>query len=557
MKIFIATDNSHKEQELSHYFKDIGLKTYHIAYSNIADLEKEKDNWLCVSEQTNLLAKHTGEKSTCDQFEEVIHTSSVILYSQQDGVYHQQEFKASVEGFIFPKLKTNRTDVYNWDDVFVSCRTMKSYQEMKDNNIKNSARDLAFSKMIEALPALFSFDEKINLNFNPVEINEVISFEPFIYQLFQDNKYYQIAYKNPVIESIVNHVLNEGLFIRRANDRKQKNYWLPGLNAGIPLTPKKDELHEMTFMFHDIMHFIFPDVLVTSNTPIAKHIYIISRMMSEAFTLVLADMLFVSLLKDGHVEYDYNKRKIYPLFEQIKFDITKENMPSIKQLLWANVCFALMGDEQPLKDLVKNDTLIENYKGKYQRFFQEDYRWTLQNFENISKKIAQNKKLLNTLNNTCGNIVPSTDNYCEMFSMDSSIKDQIKCVFDEMFEKLKKIINKNTHFDRKMAFSNAVKRYFAGQLNIFFKFETLYNDLFMQQILNYMKKDWITPEDLKEMQHLYNVYIDKLTQDNFISEYVGAGYKNICPMFEPFYVFYESKENETFSETFNNLFKRD
>lgn len=556
MKIFISTSNQHKEKELSKYFKDIGLATTHIKPEELGGLQELETDYLCIREQTTLFEKHTKKTANYEEFCEVVHFSNVTANIQKDGVKTQFDFPAEVNGFIFPHLKTTRDDVYNWDDIFVSSRTMKTYQEMKDNGVKNSARDLAFSKLIDELPFIFEFEKKVNLNFNPTEINDVVSFEPFIYHLFQENEYYKIAYKNPLFKNIVNNVLNEGLFIRRASNRKQKNYWLPGLNAGIPLTPKKDELHEMTFMFHDIMHFIFTDVFVVDDSKLAKHKYIISRMMSEAFTLVLADMLFVSLIKKENIEYDYNKRRIYPLFEQLDFSIDKSNISKIKDLLWANVCFALMGRETELLTLVGDQSLIDHYKEKYQRFFQEDYRWTNHNYENVVKKASSNRKLIK-ITDFCQDAIPNTDTFCNDLDLTTSLEDQIKVVFTEMFGKLETVINTEITYDESLAFTNAVKRYYVGQMSVFFKFETLYNDLFITQMMAYLKKDRLTQDDLKSLNEIYSVYINKLENDHYISKYTAKDFKNICPIFDPFYVFYEKKENETFDETLNAIFKED
>jgi inosine/xanthosine triphosphate pyrophosphatase family protein len=557
MKIFISTSSHYKEKELSKYFKDIGLTTTHIKPEELELLQSIDTDYLCVREQTTLIDKSSKKQADYKKFGEVIHSSNVTANIKKDGIEKQYDFSASVEGFIFPHLKTDRSDVYNWDDVFVSTRTMKTYQAMKDKGIKNSARDIAFSKLIDELPFIFEFEKKVNLKFNPTETNEVISFKPFIYDLFQENRYYQIAYKNPLFKNIINNVLNEGLFIRRASNRKQKNYWLPGLNAGIPLTPKKDELHEMTFMFHDIMHFIFTDVMVLDNDKISKHKYLISRMMSEAFTLVLADMLFVSLLKDENIEYDYNKRRIYPLFDKMKFSIDKDNISKIKDLLWANVCFALLGREDELFALVNDQELINSYKEKYQRFFQEDYRWTHHNYENVVKKSNNNTALISLVTEFCKDSIPTTHNFCSYFDVNAGLEDQIKSIFDCMFGKLKLVIETEIDYNPTMAFTHAVKRYFVGQMSVFFKFETLYNDLFITQLMNYLKKETLSEDDLIDLNTIYSVYIDKLKEDNYISQYTAKDLKNICPIFDPFYVFYEKKENETFAETLNDIFKED
>jgi adenylate kinase len=554
MKIFILTKSPYKEKELSKYFRNIGLHTEHVTKLNRAELKKNKVNYLCVSEQTQLLNKNK-QKPTLEDFEEVIHNSEVILEIYKDGKKTIKKFYGYVEGYIFPNLKSNRQDIYNWDDIFVASSTMKSYQEMKDNGLKNSARDLAFVQLIDYLPEVFKFDKKINLNFNPMEHEEVISFKPFIKDLFDNNQYYSIAYKNPLFHNIINHVLNDGLFIRRATNRKQKNYWLPGLNAGIPLTPKKDALHELTFMFHDIMHFIFSDLIVTDQSEESRHKYIISRMMSEAFTLVLADMLFISLLKKNGIAYDYEKRKIYPIFTQNEFDINFENIDKIKELLWANTAFALLGDEEPFKAMIKDEQVLINYKGKYQRFFQEDYRWTAHNYQNIKQYSHRDEKWLKHIQNTCGFIVLDAKESFFNFTINKSLEEQVKIIFDEFFNKLSNIMQTPSAYNSELAFSNAVKKYMAGQLNVFFKFDALYSSIFLEQISIILKKEIISEKDFKSIKILYDAYIDKLVKDSFTTSYEGENYKNIYPIFEPFYVFYEKTVEESFEETLKKIFE--
>lgn len=555
MKIIIATVNCYKKQELSKYFHNIGLQTHNINKydDSLKDVFPEH---ICVREQTSLISKETGEVSSLLKFEEVIHKSVVSLDICKNNETTHIKFHAEVEGFIFPTLKTNRSDIYDWDDIFVSASTMKTYQEMKDNGIKNSARDLAFAQIIDYLPEIFKFDEKINLKFNPVAHNETISFEPIIKNLFDNNKYYQVAYKNTFFKKILNNVMQDGLFVRRAGNRKQKNYWLPGLNAGIPLTPKKDELHELTFMFHDIMHFIFPDLIVLENNTESKNKYIISRMMSEAFTLVLADMLFISLLKKDNVEYDYAKRKIYPLFESLNFDISEDNLPLIKELLWANVCFAVLGQDAPLKLLVNNDIAFEAYKSKYQKFFQEDYIWTNNNFQSIAKQQVYNQRwhMLLLQNNIA---IPNTETFCPNFNINQTLEEQAKEIFDCMFSKIENMMIDKEEYDPNIAFTNAIKKYMAGQIYIFFKFETLYNKLFLNEILKIMNKAMISKEDLNNILSLYHAYINKLGKDNFISPYEVENFKNIYPIFEPFYVFYDKEKAQNFQNVLDTIFKKD
>ena len=76
------------------------------------------------------------------------------------------------------------------------------------------------------------------------------------------------------------------------------NYWCPGMNAGIPFVRKRDPVHEITFTAHDFGHFLIPDLVFTGELSAnVRKTYILYRMMSEATTLVFADMLFVETLR--------------------------------------------------------------------------------------------------------------------------------------------------------------------------------------------------------------------------------------------------------------------
>jgi hypothetical protein len=636
--VIVLTRNIHKAGELIQYFKHIGLHPIHLNYldfdfalsnplqfmideyrilsehhqdetvkaviEKIQHIIEHNEDYILVQEQTSLISVATGKKATLDHFEDAVHQSVIKLVEKFHGVKKIHHFAASVEGFIFPNLKTQRTDVYNWDDIFMPKSTMKTYQHMKDQGVKNSARNLAMARMIESLPNIFHFDEKINLNFNPVSHDEVISFEPVIYQLFKDNPYYKIAYENSFFHNIINHVLNHGLFIRRASNRQQKNYWLPGLNAGLPLTPKKDALHELTFMFHDLMHFLFPDLVVTEDTQMGRNKYLIVRMMSEAFTLVIADMFFIALLKKANVDYDFNKRKIYPLFSLFEFDIEKENLGKMKEVLWASTLFSLLGDDSGYRNLIESyyrehgiladidegdapelgsiDSYplyeeLESYKNRYQRFFQEDYLWTFHNYQHLAQqdngyatshvpdnhahthtgyRITQNLRWFMDVSAKVDLSLQDTLEFCPQLHDQMSLLEQIHTIFEHQFEKLARIVHQEQHYQPEQAFSQALRHYFAGQLHIFYRFETLYNEVFLNQITHILSQKTLTQHDLNEMQALYGAYIDKLQEDNFLTSYEARNYKNIYPVFEPFYVFYDKKEESpiAFSDVVNMVF---
>ena len=96
---------------------------------------------------------------------------------------------------------------------------------------------------------------------------------------------------------------------------------------------------------------------------------------------------------------------------------------------------------------------------------------------------------------------------------------------------------------------------------IFYKYESNKNELFMQEIIQ--KIECLkNSDDLKEIQsykmeilRLYNMYIDYLLRIELINSYKAEQYRNIYPVFDPFYVFYEKKEHKSFKEVFNQIFK--
>ncbi len=560
MKVFIITSSLKKEVELSRYFKNIGIKTTHLISKddfNIKEIDKH-NSILLVSEQTQLLSKKDNTLADLNVFQEVVHKSTVyvtLLTKEEDKIKKvKKEYKASVDGILSPSQKTNRSDIYNWDDIFISEKSMIPYQEMKDKGIKNSARDLAFSQFISDMEHIFKFENKVNLNFNKAAINEVVSFEPFIQDLLNNNPYYKLCKDNDFFSNILSNIIEQGIFFRRASDRSQRNYWLPGLNAGIPLTPKKDPVHEATFMFHDIMHFIFPDLIVTDESKESRNKYIISRMMSEAFTIVLADMFFISLLDDANIEYDFNKRKIYPLFEKIKFNISMDNIDKIKNLLWANTCFALLGEEEHLEKLVGDKNRFEEYKNKYQRFFQEDYKWTNENYKNIVKNSHINKEWYEKMTCHFPGVMYSAKDYAPQFNIYLSLKEQVSIIFEEMFAKI--ILFATNKGNTEKSLTNAFCRYMIGQMNIFYKYETVYNRIFIEELIDGIM-NIENDKDIEKVKNIYNMYLNKLVCMDLITTYDFERFKNIFPVFEPFYVFYESKKEESFNDILNNIFNED
>jgi len=75
--------------------------------------------------------------------------------------------------------------------------------------------------------------------------------------------------------------------------------------------------------------------------------------------MALADMLFVDALKQIGVEYNFDKRRIYPLFKSLGIDLSvhasaaePEFIAKLKKVVHANYRYCLRGDDAAYRTLI-------------------------------------------------------------------------------------------------------------------------------------------------------------------------------------------------------------
>lgn len=221
--------------------------------------------------------------------------------------FFPQEAPAQGEQGIQGPVTNSDPKVFGWDDIFVLPSGF-SYHQLKEHSIKRSSRDMVISEFIKNN---IYYKDLLDVQFNPQRPERPIDFSVSVAKFVEANPYYNNPYAIKYgFKNLQMHVLNFGVFFRAARNRRQNNYWNPGLNGGIPLTKKRDEIHELTFMAHDFGHFAIPDLIYVGNNSIHhRRAYIAWRMISEATTMALADMLFVDSLKQHGVDYDFDTRR--------------------------------------------------------------------------------------------------------------------------------------------------------------------------------------------------------------------------------------------------------
>lgn len=399
-----------------------------------------------------------------------------------------------------------------WDNQVVLKNGYSCY-EMAAMGFKNIGRQYIFSIMAERL----CHDTHKTWNYLTHDMpDEVLHFDDTLLNIVLDNPYLSNSHVNQsFLGPLFQRAIQNAGFVRTGNTRKLRNYWLPGLNAGIPAVPKSDLFHETTFLVHDLCHFIFPDIVYNGNPDTLTH-YHMARMASEAITMTFADMWFVDIIQ-SHYSYDYKKRGIYPIFEKIR-----AMNPNITpyEMAWINVQYAVLGDTSGYEQYIQlSDPIWMNFEQIYSRFFIEDHHWTFHNRESM----RQRSKAYQEFTNDYQSLI--TQQKLTLSTTMSNLKD----VFDDMWNRYIKqddyrIVDRESN-------------YWLGQAFIFYQYPDphRYHIAFKQAL---KQKDYVT------VKHIYNIYMLYLLEHYFINKDEYYHYQHIYPFFKPHYVFYERKSEE-------------
>lgn len=474
-------------------------------------------------------------------------------YKIENGKLVFKVFDYTTEGYLTDNINNLTPVEEQFKNKFILKNSMLTYADLEKLNMKNTSQGIATSKFI--CDELY-YSSPINLNFNPQKQEGTIDFRKDPADILINNRYFNndIAIQYG-ITNLFHVVLNRGIFFRSPKNRREKNYWCPALNAGLPLVPKRDIVHEITYMAHDFSHFLIPDLLYTgTHSSQNQQVYIAYRMMSEAFTLVLADMVFVDSLKKSGFDYDYTKRKIYPLFEEFDIDLMQKNnfLLHIKKILRASVDYCLNGNDAGFFNLSKNyrsrSLNLVHFKNKYMKFFCEDFKWTRHNYNSFrqnSDEIIRWWRLVGPLRD----MAQLDTETIEEFSAKIDIKSDclIDSIFAELYQRVSSILMKQpvpikAYGKRQF---KAFFRYMMGQLLILIRYENVVREAknFQKIIINYLSdiKNEIHIENINFCRNLLADFVDILLRKNLITYDDSQTFKEVFPVFEPCFAFYDEK----------------
>lgn len=495
------------------------------------------------------------------------HYSEVMLYMlTKEGVIEVYKCSDYVRGYINKsKYRTTHTKtkvlsngqvvqrlIYGWDSVFCNHRTGMSTLEYDESHYKVSARQNNISKITQKL---FHYAKNTDLYHNPQHYTEVIAYHtrPFSEYIKSVPEFCPTSLSNinTIINNICTQSTNQGAFFRSSKTRRH-NGWCPGLNMGIPFTEKKkDRIHELAYQFHDFSHFNIPDLVFTGNSSeFHRFVYITYRLMSEALTLVLADMIFVnSVFVNGGDYATYEGRKIYPIFK-----LMLENNPNyednieefIKTILYGSVMYCFFGDMSIWEGLCgqskKSLEVLANFKDKYDSYFTADMYWTAINYDNMKKYSEIYKKWWKFVHSwrTPDLELQSIDEFVEEFQLTQYYENKpnlIKVIFESVYKKYvqRLIITTISPFPSHITLLNSHLRYMMGQSLLFFRYDSaiILIDKFELIAESVRSTTLLTPKIVETVRNFYNMCLDQLKQDGYINADDVISYKDVFP---PFFV---------------------
>lgn len=359
--------------------------------------------------------------------------------------------------------------------------------------------------------------------------------------------------------NLIRYLCNErGLFLKVGNYPKERAYWNSSLNGGLPVYKKSDPIHEGTFMLHDVLHYVPVDPIIgtAEDTPSRKGAYIAHRMLSEATTLVLADMVAVHDAKLDDRGYDVSKRRIFPVYHSII--VNTGHIPEVDKLLAANAYFCFTGDVSGFRELGASDDALADYQAKYESVFSDDFKWNLHNYEAMVEERESNeavKEYFEWLENTAkirslrdlDQVTSRTQEGIDIARLLSLFRGDFKTAFAYQ-----------DSIDDKKRLRAAHSRYLAGQRMVFARFASVCSpeacvDNFDANYNGLLEAE--TAEEVSTFATIANAqvdeYIDRLSKQGLLLPHEEALYRFTVPTYPIRFVNYHrntSSQEATFQD---------
>jgi hypothetical protein len=360
-----------------------------------------------------------------------------------------------------------------------------------------------------------------------------------------------LARQSPKYGNVIRYVCNErGLFLKVGNSPGQRAYWNSTTNAGLPVIKKADPTHEGTFMLHDLYHFVPTDPILGEGgyTAAKQSTYLAHRMMSEACTLVLADMVAVA---DAGLEsqgYDIARRRIYPVYRSIVE--SQGAMLDIDKLLAANTYFCFTGDTKGFELLGASAKSLQDYRQKYEAVFHDDFIWNQQNIVAMAAEAASNPRMADYqswLQNVGG--FPSLANYDAQHAVGEEV--DIAEMLRNFKAQFKRAATYSEPLDELSRQRLASRKFLAGQRIVFARYAPIlqskaYADVF-DGCFSLLDKQVSTDSldvVVQEANSVVDSYMRRISEQGVLLPHEVEEARFAAPLYPVRFVNYERKKQE-------------
>lgn len=423
------------------------------------------------------------------------------------------------------KLRPGDSTVFDWDAAFTPA-SGATLEELAQLGLKNSAREQCLSAFVKAF---LHHKERKQLRWTPADPADWATDA----RLLLEHPLYQSL--EPGLRHALNFVVESGVFFRSAKSRRDGNYWFPGLNGGLPYVPKSDAVHEATYLFHDVMHQLMPDLVFDGASSLEhRNVYIAYRMMSEAVSLVLADMVFVRGLtsRPELASYDFGKRRIFPLFRAV------ERRDDLQWLTQQVVGYVLRGEPGALPVATE---AWKQFEAKYSRFFIADFQWTRMNWQNLVAREGMVRGWLSLLH-------PETfraqglwfiSDVVETLGRGLSLEVVVERLFAEVWKRrIAPALAFEGTPDVERSTSNGFRRWLTGQCAFFARYEPIIGlpELAHELAARVRNPRSFDAAERSEVRQRFGDFVRAQARTGLISDDDAALFPDLFPLFDPFFL---------------------
>ena len=532
MSIVLMTTNARKIREFRRFFS---LHAQNVLVEDPSESPDVLTTWLqaakaVLMDESNIFTPE-GDLVSAEYAGPARNICRLHAWVLKDGQPVRMSYIREVAGkFDGSKLQSDDAAVFGWDAAFTSVDGL-SLHDMATIGLKNSAREQCLSAFAKAF---LHHKEHKKLRWQPVDASSIVDWNTDANLLLNHPLYQNLP---PQLKNALHFAINRGIFFRAASSRRDGNYWFPGMNGGIPYVPKGDPIHEGTYLFHDIMHQLMPD-LVFDGVDTADHrrIYIAYRMMSEAVSLVLADMLFThSLASDPtHKDYDFSVRHIYPVYQSLD-PSQRENLP---ELLRQMTRFLLLGDTGTLPH---QSPAWQHFEKKYTRFFVADFQWTRMNWSNLLGRSEMTQQWINLVRpeafQTQGVLFVS--DMVAAIGRGLTTEALVERLFEVVWQTLlAPALGYQAEASIARSASNGFRRWLTGQCAFFARYAPIVAmpPLAYRLAQRLQDPDDFSSHEMTEIRQMFRDHVKLMSERGVISDDDATMFADLFPLFDPFFL---------------------